>query len=81
MASGSGSGKTGVKDQLVSATLDVSRAHLVLSGMIEWAPPSLRGDAVEALDTLEHALSRMREVVVQLELHGPAGVDRPSRSP
>jgi len=35
---------------------------------VEWAPASLRGDAVEALDTLEQALSRLREVVVQLEL-------------
>ena len=81
MASGSGSGKNDVTEQLVSATLDVSRAHLALSGMIEWAPASLRGDAVEALDTLEQALSRLREVVVQLELHGPAELDRPSHSP
>ena len=69
MASGSGSDaqEQDVQEQLVSATMEVPRAHLALSGMIEWAPPPLRGDALDALDTLEHALGRLREVVVQLD--------------
>jgi len=44
MASGSGSDaqEQDVQEQLVSATMEVPRAHLALSGMIEWAPPPLR---------------------------------------
>ena len=54
-------------DRLVSATLDVSRAHLMLSGTAEWAPPSLRPLTEEALATLEQALATLRSVAVQLD--------------
>ena len=67
MSTGADAGGNGVHDRLVSATLDVSRAHLMLSGTAEWAPPSLRPLTDEALATLEKALATLRSVAVQLD--------------
>jgi len=67
MSTGSDAGGNDVHDRLVGATLEVSRAHLMLSGTAEWAPPSLRPLTEEALATLEQALATLRSVAVQLD--------------
>ena len=54
------------RQQLVSATMDVSRAHLLLTGLVDWAPSPVRPHAQEALDTLERAMATLREVSVHL---------------
>jgi len=56
-----------VRDQLVDAIMDVSRAQLMLSGTAEWAPPSLRPLTEEALQTLEQAMVALRSVAVRME--------------
>ena len=67
MSTGSDAGGNDVHDRLVHATLEISRAHLMLSGTAEWAPSSLRPLTEEALGTLEEALATLRSVAVQLE--------------
>ena len=67
MATGSSVEARAVRDQLVDAIMDVSRAQLMLSGTVEWAPPSLRPITDEALQTLEDAVVALRSVAVRME--------------
>ena len=67
MTAGSSVDARGVRDQLVDAIMDVSRAQLMLSGTVEWAPPALRPLTEEALLTLEEAVVALRSVAVRME--------------
>jgi hypothetical protein len=66
MAAGSSVETREVRDQLVDAIMDVSRAQLMLSGTLEWAPPSVRPLTEEALTTLEQAVHALRSVAVRM---------------
>jgi len=68
MAECSGTDLNRTQEQLVRATLDVSRAHLLLTGLTDWTPPTVRPHAQEALDTLERAMTALRDVSVRLGL-------------
>ncbi|GAA2146435.1 hypothetical protein GCM10009844_22500 [Nocardioides koreensis] len=67
MAAGSSVETREVRDQLVDAIMDVSRAQLMLSGTVEWAPPSVRPLTEEALRTLEEAVVALRSVAVRMK--------------
>ncbi len=67
MATGVSVETTEVRDRLVAAILEVSRAQLMLSGTVEWAPPSLRPLAEDALASLDHAMAELRSVAVEVE--------------
>jgi hypothetical protein len=66
MAECSGTASDHTRKQLVSATMDVSRAHLLLTGLADWVPSPVRPDAQEALDTLERAIAALRDASVHL---------------
>lgn len=67
MAAGTSVETREVRDQLVDAIMDVSRAQLMLSGTVEWAPPSVRPLTEDALKTLEDAVVALRSVAVRIE--------------
>ena len=67
MTTGSSVQSRAVRDQLVDAIMDVSRAQLMLSGTVEWAPPSVRPITEDALKTLEDAVVALRTVAVRME--------------
>jgi len=67
MGAGSSVETREVRDQLIDAIMDVSRAQLMLSGTVEWAPPAVRQLTDEALLTLEQAMVALRSVAVRLE--------------
>ena len=50
----------------MSAAVDVSRAHLLLSGTVDWVPAPVRPDTYEALEMLDRAMRRLRDVAVTL---------------
>jgi len=62
------SGDDRTRQQVVSAAMDVSRAHLLITGLADWAPPQVKPHAQEALDTLERAMATLREVSVHLHV-------------
>lgn len=62
------SGDDRTRQQVVSAAMDVSRAHLLITGLADWAPPQVKPHAQEALDTLERAMATLREVSVHLDV-------------
>ena len=64
----SGTEGDGAREQLISATLDISRAHLLLMGVVDWAPPPVRPQAEEVLRSLEQAMGKLREASVRLHL-------------
>ena len=64
----SGTGRSQVREQLVDAALDVSRAHLLLTGVVEWSPPPVRPHAEEVLEALEQAMAKLRSATVRLDL-------------
>jgi capsular polysaccharide biosynthesis protein len=66
MAAGSSVEEAEVRDRLVDALMEVSRAQLMLSGTLEWAPPSVRPVAEDALASLDHAVAQLRSVAVAL---------------
>jgi hypothetical protein len=53
-------------DALMSVTMDVSRAHLLLSGTLDWVPQPVRPHTDEALDILEDAITALRDIAVAL---------------
>ena len=66
-------------DALVSVTMDVSRAHLLLSGTVDWVPRPVRTHTDEALEILERAIMALRDIAVVL--HDDAGVEPRPRRP
>ena len=62
----SGTDGSSTREQVMSAALDVSRAHLLVSGLANWAPPQVKPHAQEALDTLERAMATLRELSLHL---------------
>lgn len=67
----SGTDDDRTRDQVMRAALDVSRAHLLITGLADWAPPQVKPHAQEALDTLERAMATLRDVSLRLELGHP----------
>ena len=67
MGAGSSVETREVRDQLVDAIMEVSRAQLMLSGTVEWVPPCVQPLTEEALLTLEQAMVALRTVAVRLE--------------
>lgn len=68
-------------DDLVRAALTVSRAQLMLCGLVEAAPESLRASAVDSLAELERTVDQLRTVALQFasppevpEKSGPVAV-------
>ena len=59
-----------MREQLVEAAQDVSRAHLLLTGVVDWSPPPVRPHAEEVLEVLEQAMAKLRSATVQLDLDG-----------
>ena len=53
-------------DALMGVTMDVSRAHLLLSGTLDWVPHPVRTHTDEALDILERAITALRDIAVVL---------------
>jgi hypothetical protein len=76
MSTVSGRGGVDPTEALMGATLQVSRAHLLLSGTLEWAPRPVRAHTHEALDILEQALATLRELVVTLGDPGLRSAER-----
>ena len=66
MSTDSGRGGVDPTDALMGVTLRVSRAHLLLSGTLEWAPRPVRAHTHEALDILEEAIATLREIAVAM---------------
>ena len=63
-------------DALMSVTMDVSRAHLLLSGTVDWVPRPVRQHQHEALDILDRAITSLRDIAVALNV-APQTAGRP----
>jgi hypothetical protein len=66
MSSDSGPDRFDPADALMDVTMDVSRAHLLLSGTLDWVPRPVRTHTDEALDILEGAITALRDIAVVL---------------
>jgi signal transduction histidine kinase len=56
-----------IEDQLAAAVMKVSKAHLLLSGVVEQAVrPSVKEHATTSLELLEEAVRELRDVAVSL---------------
>ncbi|MFC4783703.1 hypothetical protein ACT8ZV_04475 [Nocardioides sp. MAHUQ-72] len=65
-----------LRAQLMDVTMDVSRAHLLLSGTLDWVPRTVRPHTDEAMRILEDSLRELRDIAVALhEEHHRAGDD------
>jgi len=53
-------------DAIMDVTMDVSRAHLLLTGTLEWVPRPVRRHTDEALVILDEAITALREIAVVL---------------
>ena len=76
MSTDSGRGGVDPTEALTRVTIQVSRAHLLLSGTLEWAPHPVRAHTHEALDILEQAIATLRELVVTLGDPGLRSAER-----
>ena len=76
MSTDSGRGGEDPTEALMGVTMQVSRAHLLLSGTLEWAPRPVRAHTHEALDILEQAIATLREIAVRLGDPGLRSADR-----
>ena len=77
MSPDSGRGRVDPTDALMGVTMKVSRAHLLLSGTLEWAPRPVRAHTHEALDILEEAIATLREIAVTMGDPGLRSADLP----
>lgn len=64
----SGTDRSQVREQLVEAALDLSRAHLLMTGVVDWSPPPVRPHAEEVLEVLEQAMLKLRSASVHLDI-------------
>ena len=62
-----------VVEALMSVTMDVSRAHLLLSGTLDWVPGPVQPSTHEALDILDRAVKMLRDIAVTVDGHGEGG--------
>jgi len=53
-------------DAIMDVTMDVSRAHLLPTGTLEWVPTPVRRHTDEALVILDEAITALREIAVVL---------------
>jgi len=53
-------------DALMDVTMEVSRAHLLLTGTLDWVPRPVRHHTNEALDILDEAVGTLRGIAVAL---------------
>ena len=72
--SGAHPGLAGVLRQTV---LEVSRAHLILLGSVQPLPDEARAAAEEALEQLEVAVRRLRNLAVRADCGRPHGAEAP----
>ena len=68
MTTDSGLRLTDVTQEVVSVALELSRAHLLLSGTAEGMPPAIRPETDEVLASLERATARLRSAAVAIEI-------------
>ena len=60
-----------VEDRLAAATMKVSKAHLLLLGIVDQADnPAVKGIAIRNLALLEDAVAELREVALSLKALG-----------
>ncbi|GAB3786712.1 hypothetical protein [Nocardioides ungokensis] len=63
-------------DAIMDVTMDVSRAHLLLTGTLEWVPRPVRRHTDEALVILDDAITALREIAVVLHAQALDARDR-----
>ena len=60
-----------LENQLAAATMKVSEAHMLLSGVVDQAVrPSMREFATTSIELLEEAMRELRDIALSLRTHG-----------